>query len=262
MAKKDKETALTVAGSTALMERPAWMRDKDSGRGSEEVGLNDLTIPRLVIIQDLSPQRKKNQPEYIEGAEEGMMFNTVTNQLFREYVLFVPCYYRMEWVLWKHRDVGGGFLGAYLTQEEAVAAYKQQPQAGQMTSDNDPVIEIHDTGQHFGLLLDPDAPAEARGQEIVISMSRSQLKPSRQFNSQIKLAGGDRWERYYRLEPVVVDGQKGSYYNWKISQLGFVSEAVFNQAEALYEAVKSGKRDVERTSQESTATSAQDDDKM
>jgi hypothetical protein len=241
MAKKD----VAVASQTGLAERPDWMGD--SSRGSEEVTINDLTIPRLSIIQDLSPQRKKNAAEYIEGAEEGMLFNTVTNQLYTEPVLFVPVYFRMEWIVWKHRDAGGGFVGAYATQDDAVAAVGEHPMAGQTTEKGDPVLEVQDTAQHFGLLLDPNSPLDAiQTTEIVISMSRSQLKPSRQLNSMIRISGGDRWERYYRLSAVQVDGPRGEYYNWKVEQLGFVTEQVYAQAEHLYESVKSGERDVER----------------
>jgi hypothetical protein len=241
MAKKD----VAVASQTGLAERPDWMGS--SNRGSEEVTINDLTIPRLSIIQDLSPQRKKNASEYIEGAEEGMLFNTVTNQLYAEPVLFVPVYFRMEWIVWKHRDAGGGFVGAYATQDEAVAAVGAHPMAGQTTEKGDPVLEVQDTAQHFGLLMDPNSPLESiHTTEIVISMSRSQLKPSRQLNSMIRISGGDRWERYYRLSAVQVDGPRGEYYNWKVEQLGFVTEQVYAQAEHLYESVKSGERDVER----------------
>lgn len=236
---------VTTAAQTGLAERPDYMGNQE--RGSEEVTISDLTIPRLSMIQDLSPQRKANKAEYIEGAEEGMMFNTVTNQLYVDPVLFVPVYFRLEWVIWKNRDAGGGFVGAYATQEEAVAALAAHSAAGQTTDKGEPVLEIQDTAQHFGLLLDPNSPAEdPRADEIVISMSRSQLKPSRQFNSQIKMAGGDRWERLYRFSPVVTEGQKGDYYNWKVEQLGFVSEGVYAKAESLYEAVKSGQRNVER----------------
>lgn len=254
-----KGKAVTVASNTDVAERPDWMGDE--GRGSEEVTIQDVTIPRLQMVQDLSPQRKKNQAEYIEGCEEGMLFNSVTNQLYTEPVLFVPVYFRMEWLIWKHRDAGGGLQGVYATQAEAVAAAGEHPLAGQTTDKGEPVIEVQDTAQHFGLLLDPNSPAEdPRATEIVVSMSKSQLKPSRQFNSQIRIAGGDRWERYYRFSAVEVDGAKGTYYNWKVEQLGFVSEAVYAQAEALYESVISGQRDVERDSP--TSEEEVDDDNM
>ncbi len=253
-----KDKAVTVASNTDIAERPSWMGE--GTRGSEEVGIQDLTIPRLQMVQSLSPQRKKNEAEYIEGAEEGMLFNSVTNDLYPEFVLFIPVYFRMEWVVWKHRDTGGGFVGAFPAQEEAVAAVAAHPNAGQETEKGEPVLEVLDTAQHFGLLLDPNSPADnPRATEIVISMSRSQLKPSRQFNSQIRIAGGDRWERYYRLSAVQIDGPRGDYFNWKVEQLGFVSEQVYAQAEALYESVISGQRDVERGPTKSTE---EDDDNM
>lgn len=240
---KGKE--VTVASNTDIAERPSWMGE--GTRGSEEVGIQDLTIPRLQMVQSLSPQRKKNDADYIEGAEEGMLFNSVTNELYPKSVLFIPVYFRMEWVVWKHRDTGGGFVGAYPSQEEAVTAVADHPNAGQVTDNGDPVLEVLDTAQHFGLLLDPNSPADnPRAAEIVISMSRSQLKPSRQFNSQVRIAGGDRWERYYRLSAVQIEGPRGDYFNWKVEQLGFVSEEVYAQAETLYKSVKSGQRDVER----------------
>jgi len=240
-----KGKAVSVAAQTGLAERPDWM--SDSARGSEEVGINDLTIPRLSIIQALSPQRKKNAAEYIEGAEEGMLFNTVTNRIYADPVLFVPVYYRMEYVVWRHRDAGGGFLGAFSSPEEAAAFVANHPQAGTTTEKGEPVLEVQDTAQQFGLLLDPDSSAEnPSATEVVLSMARAALKPSRQLNSMIRIAEGDRWERLYRLSAVSVDGPRGEYYNWKVEQLGFVSESVFKRAEQLYEAVKSGQRDVER----------------
>ena len=54
---------------------------KSAGLGLENVTNDDITIPRLAIIQSGSPQRKKKDEKYIEGADEGMIFNTVTNTL-------------------------------------------------------------------------------------------------------------------------------------------------------------------------------------
>jgi len=256
MAKKEKEVA--VANQTGLAERPDYMGDQS--RGSEEVTIQDITIPRLSMIQDLSPQRKQNKAEYIEGAEEGMLFNTVTNELYPASVLFVPTYFRLEWLVWKHRDAGGGLLGVFATQEEAVEFVGQHPQAGQKTDKGELIIEVLDTAQQFGLLISPNSPADdPQATEIVVSMSKSQLKPSRQLNSMIRIAGGDRFERLYRLSAVTTEGAKGDYFNWKVEQLGFCSESIFKQAEALYESVASGKRDVER---EDTTSQEEEDDNM
>ena len=42
--------------------RPAFM-DPSSTRGSEGVGIDDITIPRVDVLQALSPQRKKTNAE-------------------------------------------------------------------------------------------------------------------------------------------------------------------------------------------------------
>jgi hypothetical protein len=223
--------SVAVVETNEIMERPDFMAGH--GRGSEEVKASDLAIPRLSIIQSLSPQRKKNDPAYIEGAEEGMIFNTVSRELYEGGVTMVPCYFRPEWVLWKLQDFGGGFLGSYPSEEEGEKAWAQQENKNQ--------CELVDTGNHFCLLLHPDGRAE----EVVVSMSVSQQKISRQWNSMIRIAGGDRFERKYKLEAVAVQNKKGQdFFNWKVTQLGFVDKTTYDHAESLYEAMAAGKKTV------------------
>lgn len=222
-----------VKKQTTELDRPSYM--KGASRGSEEVKIENLAIPRLSIIQALSPQRKKNDPNYIDGAEEGMIFNTVTCQLYEDGVTVVPCYFRPEWVLWKSMDSGGGFVGAFSSPEEAQRALEHHDDARD--------LEIVDTSNQFCLLINDSG----RIDEVVISMSASQQKISRQWNSMIRVAGGDRFERMYKLEAVGVQNSRGQdYFNWKVTQLGYVSEEVYNRAEGLYAAIASGKRDINR----------------
>lgn len=224
-------------------ERPDYLNES-SVRGNEEVQADDLSLPRLQIIQDLSPQRKKTQPEYIEGAEEGMVFNTISNRLYVGPITVVPVLFRKEFIIWKDRDSGGGFRGAYPSAEDAHAAMVDLEDGSD--------CEVVDTAQHFCLVVNEDTIEES-----VISMSKSQMKVSRQLNSLARMAGGDRFSNAYSFEAVAVDGPKGNYFNWKIKRLGYVSEPVYRQGEALYEAVKSGERDVSRG--ETRGTESTDD---
>ena len=43
---------------------------------------NELQIPFIRAIQALSPQIKKNDPQFIEGASQGDLFNTVTGEFW------------------------------------------------------------------------------------------------------------------------------------------------------------------------------------
>lgn len=237
MSKKElavqEEQELAIFGN----ERPDYVTD--TSRGSEQVSSDDMSLPRLTIIQDLSPQRKKSNDEYIEGAEEGMIFNTANNQLFKKPVVIVPCFFRSEFVAWKDRNAGGGFGGAFGTEEEAEDYISAQ--------ENPAAWEVQYTHQHFCVLVHPHHTAEKPAlEDVVLSMSRSQLKPSRKWNTVIQTSGGDRFSRAYRLSVVSDRSDKGEFYNWKMDQLGFVPKEIFDRAEQVYEAVKSGTVDVSR----------------
>lgn len=227
--------AVTKVEDNFPAERPEYMGNEE--RGSDGVGVDDLTIPRLSLIQDLSPQRKKSDAAYIEGAEEGMLFNSVTNQLYGTEVFFVPVYFKKEWVLWKDRTEGGGFRGAFDSAEAADSARNELEDGAQ--------CESVDTHQQFGLIIDArEELATIAGEEAVISMSKSQMKPSRQLNSMVRMAGGDRFSKVYKLEAVLINGPKGDYYNYNVKALGYCPEHIFKQAEMLYEAVSEGVKTV------------------
>ena len=52
---------------------------EDAGSGLENVTSEDMAIPRLKILQALSPEVNKNDGKYVEGASAGDVINTVTN---------------------------------------------------------------------------------------------------------------------------------------------------------------------------------------
>jgi len=217
-------------------ERPDYL-PAESVRGQENVGVDDLTIPRLGVIQDLSPQHKESKPEYIEGAKAGMLFNNVTSELYDKSVIFVPVYFRKEWVIWKLQSAGGGFEGAFDSEDEAIEAFKSSDSITEETH------EVVDMAQHFGMLIHENRPPE----EIVISMSKSKLKVSRQLNTLVKMAGGDRFSKAYKISAVEDQNNEGQdYHNFGVTAIGFVSEPVYNAGIKMYENIAGGIKDVNR----------------
>lgn len=215
--------------------------ENGGNRGSEDVDASDLTIPRIQIIQALSPQKKKSHAKYIEGAEEGFAFNTATDELYKEGLYVVPVYFRKEWLIWtKERSAdSNGYRGAYGSELDAVKALKE------LEDGHD--CEISDTHQQFCLIIDPK---EKTVQEVVISMAKSQIKVSKRLNTQIRLAGGDRFNNVYQFTVVDDKSDKGEFYNWNFRKVGYIPEWAYKQAEELYDAVKSGERDVSREAKE------------
>lgn len=239
MATKKTDIAKTTGTDMATDARPDWM--KDSNRGSENVTNNDIVLPRLQIIQDLSPQHKKSKPEYIEGAEAGMVFNTVSQELYDLPLQFIPVHFEVEYNVWKDQDCGGGFFGSFPTEAEANA---EKVRVVNEQGESDDELEVIDTFVHYVLIPRKDGTME----EAVISMAKSQAKVSRKFNTMVKMAGGDRFSRVYALDTVEDQNANGQeYYNYKITPKGFVgSKEQYEHAETVYEAINSGMRKIDR----------------
>lgn len=234
------DVAKAAPQSTAVVstEVPDYLKDQQAGggRGRENVGAEDLVIPRLEIVQDLSPARKKSDPNYIEGAEEGMLYNNVTRELYGTSVLVVPAMFVKEWLIWKDRKEGGGFRGAFANEAEAEAARAE-------LEDGDK-CEVVDTGQQFCVLVHPDGRVE----EIVVSLAKSKAKISRKWNSLIRIANGDSFSRVYKLSVVEDQNQQNQkFFNFAVSPAGFPAEPIYRKAEAMYKAVTGGRARADRS---------------
>lgn len=217
-------------------ECPDFLRDNSGSRGSENVGADDLLIPRLELVQDLSPCRKKNDQAYIQGADGGMLYNNVTRQLYGPEVLIVPVFFKKEFLIWKDRTKGGGFRGAFSSQSDAEHALS--------VVDDGSDCEIVDTAQHFCLLIQPET---GKAEEIVLSMSKSKMKVSRKLNSLIRMAGGDSFSRVYRLSTVSEKNNKNQdFYNLAVAPAGFPTKALFDAAVRLYDGIASGAVSIDR----------------
>lgn len=234
---KNQVTEVPAGGVMLMSDQvPDFLKNQTSNRGSENVGANDLVIPRLELVQDLSPCRKKADPSYIPGCEEGMLYNNVTRQLYGKEVLVIPVYFRKEWLIWKSRESGGGFRGAFASQEDADSALAGLEDGAD--------CEIADTAQHFCLALTPET---GKVEEIVVSMSKSKMKVSRKWNSLIRMNGGDSFSRVYRLGATSEKNKKNQdYFNYTISVAGFPTKEIYDKAENLYKAISSGAVQIDR----------------
>lgn len=206
---------------------------KQGNRGAENVGNDDLIIPRIEVIQALSPARKKSDSAYIEGADEGMLYNNVTRELYGTSVTVVPVYYTKQYLIWKDRKIGGGgsngFRGAFNSKSEADETVTALGEEG---------LEVVDTAQHFVLVK---LGGGAGWQEAVVSMAKSKMKVSKRWNSLIRLTNTDSFARAYQLSSCTeTNARNESYFNFSVSALGFVPKDVYEKAEKLYHTIRGG----------------------
>ena len=235
-----EETGLVKADLMGVETMPAYLKKDGPGKGNENVQTEDLIIPRLGIIQDLSPQLDAdNADKYIPGAKVGQLFNSLTKELY-DSVLLCNLFFRKESTVFVKRHAGGGFRGAYQTEAEAVAAVE--------ISDKPQDMEIVETGQHFCLMLSGPVEQKVIG-EVVVSCTITKLKVSRNWNSLIRLRGGDRYAGTWNLAVIKEKNKAGQpYRNFAVAPGPWVKEEVFKLAEFTYSEILSGKKDVERTS--------------
>ena len=89
-----KEQAMTKK-ENAL---PSNMFEADAGQGIGNLTQEDLALPFLKILGQLSPEVNKRDGKYVEGAEPGMIYNSVTSELFdgEKGLNVIPCHYKLN----------------------------------------------------------------------------------------------------------------------------------------------------------------------
>ena len=74
----------------------------DDAKGFDNMTQEDLALPNVRILGQLSPQVTQGDAKYIEDAKPGMIYNTVTNELYdgKVGIKVIPCYYKKDYPEW------------------------------------------------------------------------------------------------------------------------------------------------------------------
>ena len=176
--------------------------EADADKGTQNISQEDLALPFLKVLGQLSPEVNKTHGKYVEGAEPGKIINTVTNELYSN-INVVPVFYKRKYIEWQDR---GTSTGAPVAIHESDSDIISQTTRGKDYKDRLPNGNyLENTADHFVILLG-DSP-----QTALISMKATQLKVSRKWNSMmmgIKMQGKNglftppTYSHIYSLKPV------------------------------------------------------------
>ena len=201
--------------------------EADANQGAQNISQEDLALPFLKVLGQLSPEVNKRDAKYVEGAEPGKIINTVTNELFDE-IQIVPCHYKRQYIEWQDR---GTSTGAPVAIHEADSDIISQTTRGKDYKDRLPNGNYLDnTAQHFVLAVGTTP------QTALISMKGTQLKVSRKWNSMmmgIKMQGKNglftppTYSHIYNLKTVQMSNDKGTWFGWDVTKVGPVEEKSF-----------------------------------
>jgi len=223
---------------------PANVFEGDASKGLGEISQKDLALPFLKILAQLSPEVNKRDGKYVEGAEAGMIYNSVTGELYNgvKGIDVIPCFYKLEYLEWKDRGEGlGAPVAIYPSSSDILS--KTKPDANykdRLPNGN----YIERTASHFVIILG-DSPSTA-----LISMKSTQLKISRKWNSMmngLKLKGKNglytpaSFSHIYRLKTTQMSNDKGTWFGWEVRKVGPVTDSqAYQQAKTFSENIAKG----------------------
>lgn len=251
MAKTTHTKALAVPvgsklPSGALAKRMAAAAGKGVSTAQE-----DNLVPLIYILQDNSPQVKKKDPAYIEGAEAGQIWlrNAPEPIVDGEAgIWFQPCYFSKDVVEWVPRKKGGGMVARHPTMPSN-AVLKENDEGNEvMTLPNG--NELVETRYHIGYVirkghapLPYTIPLKGTGH----SFSKAWMF---MMNSKL-LDDGSKAPSFacvYHLKTVFKKKNEQSWHMFQIDdgETQWVeTEVDVERGEALYEAFSSGAKAVE-----------------
>ena len=228
---------------------------QDAGAGLENIDKDDLALPFLKLLQSGSDETKKQHANYVEGAEAGMFYNTVTKRLYdgEKGIEIIPCYYKLTFPEWApferkegrpiHNDRGPGIM-SQTTQNDK--------NKDMLTNGN----EIIKTANHFVIILG-DRPEKA-----LMTMKSTQLKVSRSWNSLIedqfeidpktnKSVPAPMFSRVYKLNSVENSGSF-TWHGYNINLVKKVDDAgIYQMAKDFHNSLKNSQAKAESTSEDS-----------
>lgn len=223
---------------------PANMFEDDAAKGLGAIGQEDLALPFLKILGQLSPEVNKRDGKYVEGAEPGMIYNSVSGDLYDgvKGIDVIPCFYKLEYIEWKDRGEGLGAPVAIYDSSSDIMS-KTTPDANykdRLPNGN----YIEKTASHF-VIVTGDSPSTA-----LISMKSTQLKISRKWNSMmsgIKMKGANgmftpaSFSHIYKLKTTQMSNDKGTWFGWEVSKVGPVTDkGLYDQAKSFSENISKG----------------------
>jgi len=218
-----KEVAIPEVKELAI-NSPADMDElllQDAGSGLENMTKDDFAIPRLSILQALSPQVNKRDGEYVDGAEASMIMENVGNEFFdgEAGIIVVPLSFRRTIIEWALRESSGGFINDHGYQP-SLLEHCQKDDKGRLI--NNAGNQLVDTCEYLVYIV-----TDGDWQPAMISMSSTQLRKSKRWNTLISSVKIDSkagritapiFYMSYLLTTVPESNEKGSWFGWAIKK--------------------------------------------
>lgn len=203
--------------STALSTEMA--AEFDTGQtGLENVTSRDLIIPRLTILQSMSPQLNERKPEFIDGSKLGQFCDTAIGDVYDELQL-LPVYYANIALEWAPRESGKGMIANHglwndnFIKNELKAVQNEKRQW--MHGDN----IVQETATFYCINI------TAGGRRSFLPLSSTHIKSAKRWltlitNERLQRSDGTEFQppifyRSWKATKTHESNAKGDWFGWK-----------------------------------------------
>ena len=223
---KAKNQVATIPSTKVDDELLDEILEHDAGDGVDDMSQDDMAIPRITILQALSPQCNKRDDDYVDGAEPGMFMETVAHKLWNgeDGLTLIPVAYRKTHIEWRPRADGGGFVADLGLDYDM----KQCTRDDKGNYVNEAGMHVVLTYEYLVLLVEDDGAVTS----VLISLVKTQLRKAKQLNTMLKTAqpivNGQRRTNmpiyFHQVKAVTVpeSNDQGNWFGWKFALDGSV----------------------------------------
>lgn len=218
-----------------------------TGKGMENVDQSMLTLPRVKLLQDMSPEVKKSSDRRIEGAEPGHLMLSTGSELFEE-MFVINLKLKTGFVAFSEEskmpframaaEGEEGADGLFSSKEKAESALifegidpdKVVSTPGQQAPrDGYTLLESH---RHYVLVLDPESGRVKT--PAVVDFIKTKVAISKNWNTMIATQGGDRYSSVWRVGAKVQTWGDNSWYNYDVSFHGWATDELYKEADKVF----------------------------
>lgn len=218
--------------SNTALERPAFIKTGDL-RGAETIGTNDIRPPALRLAQAMSPQVKRSDPAYIDGLQEGDLYNSLTGENLGQGPLTIAV---LKFLGHRHVEFaplneGGGVVDFAVPDGDPRTLFTSEKVDGRETRIKPKATKFYD---YLGIVL-PDNRPPTLTDLLALSMKGTQLKVATKLNTLIKLAQVPSFALKFEVRAVSEKKGTYTYFNWRFDRKGWFDEATFNALSAIHD---------------------------
>ena len=194
----------------------------DLQQGFENMTQEDMALPFIRILGQLSPQVTEGDSKYVEGAKPGMIYNTVTSELYdgKKGIKIIPCYYKKDYPEWSDRGDGPGApVAVHLPNSPVIQTGKRDGSKIRLPNGN----YLEETASYYVMV----ETKQGGYTPALITMKSTQLNVSKKWNSMMKSIQIDNGKGGYAVPPmhgvvytltsVLQKNDKGSWYGWSVN---------------------------------------------